>query len=107
MAKHASKSEKAHRVDAVRRLKSSGATRSDILQFATKEWGLSVRQIDNYIAAANQQIIEDFSIDRAQYTADLLSVLHRVIKEGQKSNQLGAVCNAIAQAAKLARLDVS
>ena len=65
----------------------------------------SVENADNYIALANKQIVEDFSVDRAQYTADLLSVLHRVISEGQKSNQLGAVCNAIAQAAKLARLD--
>jgi hypothetical protein len=65
------------------------------------------RTCDSYIQAANRQIVEDFSIDRQQYTADLLAVLHRVITEGQKSNQLGAVCNAIAQAAKLARLDVS
>ena len=102
----ASKAEIAHRVDTVRRLKASGATRSDVVQFVSKEWGVGVRQADNYIAHANRQIIEDFNVDRQQYTADLLAVLHRVIKEGQKTNQLGAVCNAIAQAAKLARLDV-
>ena len=102
---HASKSEKAARVDAVRRLKAGGATRSDVLQFAASEWGVAARTADGYIAEANRQIIEDFSVDRQQYTADLLSVLHRVITEGQKTNQLGAVCNAIAQAARLARLD--
>ena len=102
---HASKSEKAARVDAVRRLKAGGATRSDVLQFAASEWGVATRTADGYIAEANRQIIEDFSVDRQQYTADLLSVLHRVITEGQKTNQLGAVCNAIAQAARLARLD--
>lgn len=102
---HASKSEKAARVDAVRRLKAGGATRSDVLQFAASEWGVATRTADGYIAEANRQIIEDFSVDRQQYTADLLSVLHRVITEGQRTNQLGAVCNAIAQAAKLARLD--
>ena len=102
---HASKSEKAARVDAVRRLKAGGATRSDVLQFAASEWGVATRTADGYIAEANRQIIEDFSVDRQQYTADLVSVLHRVITEGQRTNQLGAVCNAIAQAAKLARLD--
>ena len=102
---HASKSEKAARVDAVRRLKAGVATRSDVLQFAASEWGVATRTADGYIAEANRQIIEDFSVDRQQYTADLLSVLHRVITEGQRTNQLGAVCNAIAQAAKLARLD--
>jgi len=101
----ASKAEMVQRVDAVRRLKASGATRSDIMQFAAREWGVAPRTVDNYIGKANQQIIEDFSVDRQQYTADLLEILHRVMKEGQKSNQLGAVCNAIAQAAKLAKLD--
>jgi len=101
----ASKAEIVQRVDTVRRLKASGATRSDILRFAADEWGVAPRTADDYIGKANKQIVEDFSVDRAQYTADLLSVLHRVISEGQKSNQLGAVCNAIAQAAKLARLD--
>ena len=102
---HASKSEKAARVDAVRRLKAGGATRSDVLQFAASEWVVATRTDYGYISEANRQIIEDFSVDRQQYTADLLSVLHRVITEGQRTNQLGAVCNAIAQAAKLARLD--
>ena len=104
-AKRVDRAEMAHRVDTVRRLKAGGATRSDVVQFAAAEWGVAVRTVDNYIAHANKQIIEDFSLDRQQYTADLLAVLHRVISEGQKTNQLGAVCNAIAQAAKLARLD--
>ena len=103
--KRVDRAEMVHRVDTVRRLKASGATRSDVVQFASKEWGVGARQADNYIAHANRQIIEDFNVDRQQYTADLLSVLHRVITEGQKTNQLGAVCNAIAQAAKPARLD--
>ena len=105
-AKRVDSAEKAHRIDTIRRLKAGGATRSDCYAYAAKEWGVASRTTDAYIQGANKQIVEDFSIDRAQYTAELLSVLHRVIKEGQKSNQLGAVCNAIAQAAKLARLDV-
>ena len=104
-AKRVDSAEKARRIDTIRRLKAGGATRSDVVQFAAKEWGVATRTADEYIAHANRQIIEDFNVDRQQYTADLLSVLHRVIKEGQKTNQLGAVCNAIAQAAKLARLD--
>ena len=104
-AKRVDSAEKAHRIDTIRRLKAGGATRSDCYAYAAKEWGVASRTTDAYIQGANKQIVEDFSIDRAQYTAELLSVLHRVIKEGQKSNQLGAVCNAIAQAAKLARLD--
>ena len=104
-AKRVDSAEKAHRIDTIRRLKAGGATRSDCYAYAAKEWGVASRTCDAYIQGANKQIVEDFSVDRAQYTADLLSVLHRVITEGQKTNQLGAVCNAIAQAAKLARLD--
>ena len=66
---------------------------------------MASRTCDAYIQGANKQIVEDFSVDRAQYTADLLSVLHRVTRKGQKTNQRGAVCNAMAQAGKLARLD--
>ena len=104
-AKRIDSAEKAHRIDAIRRLKTGGATRSDCYAYAAKEWGVASRTCDAYIQGANRQIVEDFSVDRQQYTADLLAVLHRVITEGQKTNQLGAVCNAIAQAAKLARLD--
>ena len=82
-----------------------GGTRADCLAVAANDWGLKTRSADFYIHEANQQIIEDFNIDRKEYTAQLLQVLHRVMEKGTQTNQMGAVTTAVAQAMKLARLD--
>ena len=49
-------------------------------------------------------IVKDFNIDRKEYTAQLLQVLHQVMVKGTQTNQMGAVTAAVAQAIKLARL---
>ena len=84
---------------------SRGGTRSECLELAATEWGLKPRSADFYIREANQQIVQDFDIDRKEYTAQLLQVLHRVMEKGTQTNQMGAVTAAVAQAMKLARLD--
>ena len=99
------KLEKSRRVDRIRQILASGGTRADCLAIAATEWGLKQRSADFYIHEANQQIVEDFNIDRKDYTAQLLQVLHRVMEKGTETNQMGAVTAAVAQAMKLARLD--
>ena len=100
-----SKAEKLRRVNQIRQILSRGGTRSESLELAATEWGLKPRSADFYIHEANQQIVDDFSIDRKEYTAQLLQVLHRVMERGTQTNQMGAVTAAVAQAMKLARLD--
>ena len=100
-----SKAEKLRRVNEIRQILSRGGTRSECLELAATEWGLKPRSADFYIHEANQQIVEDFDIDRKEYTAQLLQVLHRVMERGTQTNQMGAVTAAVAQAMKLARLD--
>ena len=68
-------------------------------------WGLKPRSADFYIQEANQLIMDAFQIDRKEYTAQLLQVLHRVMEKGTQTKQMGAVTAAVAQAMKLARLD--
>jgi len=100
-----SKAEKLKRVNEIRQILSRGGTRSECLELAATEWGLKPRSADFYIHEANQQIVEDFDVDRKEYTAQLLQVLHRVMDKGTQTNQMGAVTAAVAQAMKLARLD--
>ena len=69
------------------------------------DWGLKPRSADFYIQEANRLIVDAFEIDRKEYTAQLLQVLHRVMEKGTQTNQMGAVIAAVAQAMKLARLD--
>jgi len=99
------KAEKLRRVNQIRMVLSHGGTRSECLEIAANEWGLKPRSADHYIHEANQQIVEDFNIDRKEYTAQLLQVLHRVMEKGTQTNQMGAVTAAVAQAMKLTRLD--
>ena len=99
------KTEKLKRVNQIRIVLSRGGTRSECLELAANEWGLKPRSADYYIHEANQQIVEDFNIDRKEYTAQLLHVLHRVMEKGTQTNQMGAVTAAVAQAMKLTRLD--
>ena len=100
-----SKAEKLRRVNQIRQILAGGGTRSECLELAATRWGLRPRSADFYIHEANQQIVEDFDIDRKEYTAQLLQVLHRVMERGTQTNQMGAVTAAVAQAMKLARLD--
>ncbi|QNI46108.1 hypothetical protein SynRCC2555_02331 [Synechococcus sp. WH 8101] len=89
----------------VRAILSRSGTRSECLELAATEWGLKPRSADFYINEANQQIFQDFDIDRKEYIAQLLQVLHRVMEKGTETNPMGAVTAAIAQAIKPARLD--
>ena len=63
------KTEKLRRVNQIRMVLSRGGTRSECLELAANEWGLKPRSADYYIHEANQQIVEDFNIDRKEYTA--------------------------------------
>ena len=105
---HITNAEKLRRVDAIRGSPSRGGTRSECLELAATEWGLKPRSADFYIHEANQQIVQDFDIDRREYTAQLLQVLqvlHRAMEKGKETNQMIAVTTAVAQAIKLARFD--
>jgi len=99
------KAEKLRRVTQIRLILSRGGTRSECLELAANEWGLKPRSADFYIHEANRMIVEDFNINRQDYTAQLLQVLHQVMEKGTQTNQMGAVTAAVAQAIKLARLD--
>ena len=100
-----SRAEKYRRVELIRQLLASGGTRSDCVAMVVNDWGLKPRSADFYIQEANRLIVDAFEIDRKEYTAQLLQVLHRVMEKGTQTNQMGAVTAAVAQAMKLARLD--
>ena len=69
------KAEKLRRVNQIRVILSRGGTRSECHELAATEWGLKPRSADFYIHEANQEIVQDFEIDRKEYTAQLLQVI--------------------------------
>jgi hypothetical protein len=104
MAKKSTSAEVDMRVNRVARMLSNGAVRSEIVQYCSKEWGVSERQGDKYIQKARDLLRVDWEIDRRTFTAELLSQLASLQKESRKNGQGHIALGCINSAAKLAQL---
>ena len=99
------KAEVDYRVNRVARLLSNGAVRSEVAQYAAAEWGVSLRQADEYIARAREILKADWDIDRRTFTAELLSQLASLQKEARKNgNQAHVALGCINTMAKIAHI---
>ena len=99
-----SKNEHEFRVNKVAKLLSVGSVRSDINQFAAKEWGFHSRTIDRYIQDAREILKQDFDIDRRQFTAEVLAQYASLAKEARKSGQLTVALGCINSMAKVGQV---
>ena len=83
------------RVAQMVRLISNGAVTSELVQFATDNWGLKRRQAEKYIAEARDVIVSDINQDRQVVVAELLHGAHTIwkkaVQEKQYNNALGAM----------------
>jgi hypothetical protein len=104
MGRKSTAAEKDYRVNRVARLLSNGAVRSEVVQYAAKEWGVSARTADAYIAGAREVLKADWDIDRRQFTAELMSQLATLQKECRKSNQVAVALGCINSMAKIAQV---
>lgn len=95
MGKKATKVESQYRVDRIARLLITCASRSEIIEYASKEWGIGRAQTDKYINRARLQIREDYAIERADFIATRLGTLDKVVKQALKQDQLNAVIGAL------------
>ena len=79
-----SKAEKLRRMNVIRGVLANCGTRRECLEIAAAEWGLKPRSADFNISEVNQKIVQVFDIDRREYTAQLLRVLHRVMEKARR-----------------------
>jgi hypothetical protein len=86
------------------RIIANGGRRSDCLQYASKNWGVSSRTADNYLAIARDQLAADWDMERPQMVADLLAQCSTLQLEARKAGQLHIALGAINTAARLAQL---
>ena len=102
--KKATQAEKEHRTYRIAALLARGVTRSEIIKYTAAEWGLKLRQTEQYIQDARIILKKDFDIDRRQFTADILSQLSTLQKEARNSNQLNVALGCINAMAKIAQI---
>ena len=105
MARKSTRAEKEYRINRVARLLSNGAVRSEVLEYASREWGVSRATADNYMAAAREVLKADWDIDRRTFTAELMSQLASLQKECRKNgNQAHVALGCINTMAKIAHI---
>jgi len=104
MAKKIGKAAMDMRINRIARLLANGGTRSDCMQYAATQWGISTRSTDELIARARKILRDDWEIDRRTFTAELLSQLASLQKESRKNGQGHIALGCINSAAKLAQL---
>ena len=102
--KKATQSEKEYRTYRIAGLLSRGVTRSEIIKYTAAEWGVKLRQTEQYIADARIVLKKDFDIDRRQFTADVLSQLSTLQKEARNNGQLHVALGCINAMAKIAQI---
>ena len=100
----ATQSEKEYRTYRTAGLLSRGVTRSEIIKYTAAEWGVKLRQTEQYIADARIVLKKDFDIDRRQFTADVLSQLSTLQKEARNNGQLHVALGCINAMAKIAQI---
>ena len=95
MGKRATKVDKQLRIAQFVRMISRGYANSELVQYASSEWGLGERHARDYIAEAREVIIADVDQDRKDVVAELMATSKTVIKEalakGEYNNALGAM----------------
>ena len=102
--KKATQSEKEYRTYRIAGLLSRGVTRSEIIKYTAAEWGVKLRQTEQYIADARIVLKKDFDIDRRQFTADMLSQLSTLQKDARNTGQLHVDLGCINAIAKIAQV---
>ena len=88
----------------VARMLSNGAVRSEIIQFGSKEWDVSARSVDRYIAKARAILRADWDIDRQQMVAELLAQVMSIQKEARKQQNMNVALGCVNTAARLSQV---
>lgn len=73
MAIRTSEHEKLERIHEVYRLLVKGASRFRVLQYASKNWGVSDRTADSYLAEARKLLDRDLEVARPEWLAQALA----------------------------------
>lgn len=82
-----------------------GGGRRACFQLASDQgWAVTERSLDNYLRLAREKLQADWTIERRQMVADLLSQLSTIQMEARRRGQLSVALGCINAAARLAQI---
>lgn len=89
------------RVSAVLELLASGVRRTEIVRIGSREWGVTSRQIDDYIAAATKLIQAEAARTREEALAEHVARRRQIYKRAMNNGDLHAALKAVQDEARL------
>ena len=104
MGKKGTKAETIVRAQRFARIIANGGRRSDCVRYASENWGVGDRTVDEYLKLARDELKKDWDMERPQMIADLLAQCSTLQMEARRSGQFHIALGAINTAAKLAHL---
>jgi hypothetical protein len=104
LRKKATKNESTFRTQTIYGMLCDGKSRSDILRFATEEWGLSERQGETYLSRAYTLLEKDCEMARPAFLSELLGGIRSIRQQAERRGQMQVALNAIRLQAELVGL---
>jgi len=81
-----------------------GNSRSTIVSKGSELWGITDRQVDNYIAKAREMLEQDSNMSRQAFLAEALGNLRRLQAAAEKKGNQQTALNCLRLASELAGL---
>lgn len=104
MGKKGTQAETIVRAQRFARIIANGGRRSDCVRYASENWGVGERTVDEYLKLARDELKKDWDMERPQMIADLLAQCSTLQMEARRAGQYHIALGAINTAAKLAHL---
>ena len=104
MGKKGTQAETVIRAQRFARIIANGGRRSDCVRYASENWGVGERTVDEYLKLARDELKKDWDMERPQMIADLLAQCSTLQMEARRAGQYHIALGAINTAAKLASL---
>ena len=107
MARKSTKDEIQNRVNEVYGLLLRAWNHNQIVQYGSEKWGVSERQVRDYLAEARKLIALDAELERPQWLEAAVARLQEYERRASDKEQLGTALMALEKQARLLRFEMS
>ena len=92
------------RVDELVKMLAVGKRRSECVQYASNNWGITSRSTDKYLTLAREIIRKDWDVERKDFMAGIMSQLATLNDEARRKEHLHIALGALNAQARIAKL---